>query len=166
MQQELAQLGNGAHALALRLLGSSADASDAVHDAFTTALRKPEAYDPARGSLRVWFLGIVRYRCLDMLRQRRPADNDLESIPGVDPGPAENALRDEDARQLHRALDSLGQEQQEIIILRDFMDLSYTEVAQTLGLPAGTVMSRIHRARLALKKALEAEMKEVFEGNE
>jgi RNA polymerase sigma-70 factor (ECF subfamily) len=155
MQQELAQLGNGAHALAMRLLGSSADAADAVHDAFATALRKPDAYDPARGSLRAWFLGIVRYRCLDMLRERRVTEDDVDSLHGDDPGPVAFAQQAEGETRLHRALNRLRTEQQEIIILRDFMDLSYTEIAQTLELPAGTVMSRIHRARLALKEAFE-----------
>lgn len=156
MQQELAQLGNGAHAFAMRLLGSSADAADAVHDAFATALRKPDAYDPAKGSLRVWFLGIVRYRCIDMLRQRRPTDNDVDVLVGEDPGPVHHAQQAQGETQLHRALNSLRKQQQEIIILRDFMDLSYTEIAQTLELPAGTVMSRLHRARLALKEAFES----------
>lgn len=158
MQQELAQLGNGAHAFATRLLGSSADAADAVHDAFATALRKQDAYDPAKGSLRVWFLGIVRFRCIDMLRQRRPTENDVDSLLGSDPGPVQYAEQIEGETQLHKALSSLRKEQQQMIILRDFMDLSYTEIAQTLELPAGTVMSRLHRARMALKEA--------FEGNE
>jgi RNA polymerase sigma-70 factor (ECF subfamily) len=152
MQQELAQLGNGAHALATRILGSSDDAADAVHDAFTAALRRPEAYDPARGSLKVWFLGIVRYRCIDMLRQRRPGDGDVDALDSNVPGPDAQAELAEGETLLHRALGQLAREQQEIIILRDFLDLSYAEISQTLKIPAGTVMSRLHRARLALKK--------------
>ncbi len=156
LMTQLAQLGNGAHAFAMRFLGSSADAADAVHDAFTTALRKPDAFDPGKGSLRAWFLGIVRFRCLDMLRQRRVADGDVDSLAGEAPGPAELAERSEDETRLQRALNSLRREQQEMIILRDFMDLTYIEIAQTLELPAGTVMSRLHRARLALKEAFES----------
>jgi len=162
MQQELAlmtqlaQLGNGAHAFAMRIVGSSADAADAVHDAFATALRKPEAFDPGKGSLRAWFLGIVRFRCLDLLRQRRALSDDVDSLAGEEPGPEELAERSENETRLQRALNSLHRDQQEIIILRDFMDLSYIEIAQTLELPAGTVMSRLHRARLALKEAFES----------
>jgi len=158
MQQELAQLGNGAHAFALRILGSSEDAEDAVHDAFATALRKPQAYDPARGTLRAWFLGIVRYRCLDLLRQRRPSAADPDTLDSPMATPDRLADDAQAVSRLHRALDSLRREQQEMIILRDFLDLSYLEIAQTLSIPAGTVMSRLHRARLALKEA--------FAGNE
>lgn len=154
MQQELAQLGNGAHALATQLLGSSDAASDAVHDAFTAALSRPEAFDPAKGSLKVWFLRVVRNRCIDILRQRRPTDPDVDEL--IDPmaGPEQQAEKAERVMQLHAALNALAPAQQEIILLRDYMDLNYADIARVLDIAAGTVMSRLHRARLALKKEL------------
>ena len=63
MRQQLAQLGGGAHALAIQILGNADDAADAVHDAFATALAKPAAFDDTRGPLRPWFLTVVRNRC-------------------------------------------------------------------------------------------------------
>ncbi len=63
MRQQLAQLGGGAHALAIQILGNAADAADAVHDAFATALARPDAFDDTRGSLKPWILTVVRNRC-------------------------------------------------------------------------------------------------------
>ena len=74
MQHELAQLGGGAHALAVQILGNSHDAADAVHDAFETALARPDRYDARKGALRPWFLRVDRNRCIDMLRRRHGSD--------------------------------------------------------------------------------------------
>lgn len=63
MRLQLAQLGGGAHALAIQILGNVDNAADAVHDAFATALARPDAFDDTRGSLKPWFLTVVRNRC-------------------------------------------------------------------------------------------------------
>ncbi len=73
MRDELVQLGGGAHALAFQILGNTDDAADAVHDAITTVLTRPAAYDKRKGPLKPWFLTVVRNRCLDLIRRRRPA---------------------------------------------------------------------------------------------
>ena len=157
MQQELAQLGNGAHALATQMLGSPDDAADAVHDAFAAALKRPGAYQPQKGTLKAWFMSIVRHRCIDLMRQRRPVDPNVELLEASDASPEELAEQSQSTHQLRGALNRLRPEQQEIIILRDYLDMSYTEIAQTLSIAAGTVMSRLHRARLALKQELTRE---------
>ena len=155
MRQELVQLGNGAHALALQILGNSEDAADAVHDAFATALSRPGAYDPRRGELRPWFLRVVRNRCIDLLRKRRPAGVDTDTL--ADPGatPDERAEEEERDRRLRNALAGISAAQRQIVVLRDYLDLSYAEIAVVLDVAPGTVMSRLHRARMALKDRLE-----------
>ena len=70
MREELIQLGGGAHALAIQILGNSEDARDAVHDAIAAVLGRPDAYDANKGPLRAWFLRLVRNRCIDLLRKR------------------------------------------------------------------------------------------------
>jgi RNA polymerase sigma-70 factor (ECF subfamily) len=154
MQQQLVQLGNGAHALATQMLGNADDAADAVHDAFAKALRKPEAYDANNGPLKPWFLRVVRNHCIDLIRRRRPAGVDVDELSDPGPGPEislEIAQRD---RELQLALAKLSAGQRQIIVLRDYMDLNYAEIANVLEIAQGTVMSRLHRARLALKEEL------------
>ena len=155
MRHELAQLGGGAHALAIQILGNPDDAADAVHDAFAVALEKPQAFDAKKGALKPWFLRVVRNRCIDMLRRRRGASLPVEEL--VDSGATpEDALADCQRRDIiQRALQSIPAGKREMIVLRDYLDLSYAEIADVLNIAPGTVMSRLHRSRLALKEALE-----------
>jgi RNA polymerase sigma-70 factor (ECF subfamily) len=153
IREELTQLGSGAHALAIQILGNPDDARDVVQDSFAVVLGRPNAYDASKGPLRPWFLRLVRNRCIDFIRSQRPSAPVDEQPAGSDTDPqvaAENSQRD---AALKSALQSLEPEQREIIVLRDYMDLSYAEIAGVLDVPAGTVMSRLHRARLALGKA-------------
>lgn len=152
MRKELVHLGGGAHALALQMLGNSDDAADAVQDVLATALGRPGAYRPDRGPLKPWFLRIVRNRCIDLLRRRKPTTDEVGDIADSSEGPeaaAETADRD---RMLKQALASLSTDQRQLIVLRDYMDLSYAELARVLDIAPGTVMSRLHRARMALAK--------------
>ena len=155
MRQELVQLGGGAHALATQILGNADDAADAVHDAFETALSRPRSYDSSKGALKPWFLRVVRNRCLDMIRSRRPSAMPVEEL--VDPGTTpEEALGDDQRRAtILKALAMIPAEKREMIVLRDYLDLSYAQIADVLGIAQGTVMSRLHRSRLALKEALD-----------
>ena len=154
MRQQLVQLGNGAHALAIQMLGNADDATDAVHDAFVKALKQPDAYDARTGPLTPWFLRVVRNHCIDMIRRRRPGDVDVDDLS--DPGPGPEALLETAQldQTLQQALSRLSSEQREMIVLRDYMDLSYAEIADVLLITPGTVISRLHRARMALKEEL------------
>ena len=154
MQQQLIQLGNGAHALATQMLGNTDDAADAVHEFSSKMLSKPGAYDANNGPLKPWFLRVVRNHCIDLIRRRRPGESDVQQLSEPGPGPEavfEIAQRDQ---QLQLALAKLSDGQRQIIVLRDYMDLSYAEIALALEIAPGTVMSRLHRARLALKEEM------------
>lgn len=157
MRQELVHLGNGAHALAIQILGNSEDAADAVHDAFATVLEKPGSYDGRKGPLKPWFLRVVRNRCIDVLRRRRPSGVDIDVLEAPGAMPDENLETGERDRHLQAALANIKPEQRQIVVLRDYLDLSYAEIAAVLDVAPGTVMSRLHRARLALKQQLEKE---------
>lgn len=156
IKNELAGLGSGAHALAIQILGSSEEAADAVHDAFAKVLARPDSFNQRRGPLKPWFLRVVRNQCLDLLRRRRSTDPMIDDLP--DPGPTPDRRLEIEQRdaQLRSALAGLAAEQREILVLRDYLDLSYAEIAAVLEIAPGTVMSRLHRARLALKEALDA----------
>ena len=159
MRRQLVQLGNGAHALATQMLGSTEDAADAVHDAFTTVLRQPQAFNPGKGSLRSWFIRVVHNRCIDQLRRRRSGSAELGDLVDPGPGPEQSLELEQRDQALHRALGQLRNEQRQIIVLRDYMDMSYAEIADVLDILQGTVMSRLHRARLALKEELTRHVK-------
>jgi RNA polymerase sigma-70 factor (ECF subfamily) len=154
MRQQLVQLGNGAHALALQMLGNSDDATDAVHDAFVKVLKKPGAYDAGNGPLTPWFLRVVRNQCIDLIRRRRPANADVDELVDPRPGPEDSTSTAQRDQQLQLALSQLSARQRQIIVLRDYMDLSYAEIADVLEVAQGTVMSQLHRARLALREEL------------
>jgi RNA polymerase sigma-70 factor (ECF subfamily) len=155
MRQELVHLGNGAHALAIQILGNSDDAADAVHDAFASVLEKPDSWDHRRGPLKPWFLRVVRNRCIDLLRRRRPGGGDVDVLVSPAATPDERLEAGERDRALQRALAGIKPKQRQIVVLRDYLDLSYAEIATVLDIAPGTVMSRLHRARLALKDQLE-----------
>ena len=89
MRHELAELGGGAHVLAIQILGNADDAADAVQDALTTALGRPGAYDAGKGPLKPWFLRIVRNRCIDLLRRRRVTDDPPAPDVGVGQPPVD-----------------------------------------------------------------------------
>jgi RNA polymerase sigma-70 factor (ECF subfamily) len=150
MRNELAELGGGAHVLAIQILGNSDDAADAVQDALTTALGRPTAYDARKGPLKPWFLRIVRNRCIDLLRRRRVTDGAVDDIADQGVTPERAAELDDRDRNLRQALAALDDAQRQIIVLRDYMDLPYAQIAEILDVAPGTVMSRLHRARLAL----------------
>lgn len=154
MKQQLVQLGNGAHALAMQMLGNSEEATDAVHDAFVKVLNKPQAFDASKGSLTPWFLRIVRNHCIDLIRRRHPGTVEVDELKHPGPGPEQSLEVSQRELELQRALNRLSAGQRQIIVLRDYLDLAYAEIADVLEIAQGTVMSRLHRARLALKEEL------------
>jgi RNA polymerase sigma-70 factor (ECF subfamily) len=156
LQHDLVNLGGGAHALAIQILGNSDDAADAVHDAFAKVLARPDAFDVRKGPLKPWFLRVVRNHCLDLVRRRHAGGPATEEL--VDPAlqPDRCLEREQRDEQLHRALAEVSAERRQILVLRDYLDLSYAEIADVLQIAPGTVMSRLHRARLALKEVLNA----------
>ena len=130
--------------------------ADALQDALLRAFGS-DSYDPAQGTFKTWFLAVVRNRCLDLLRQRqrRPqVEFDETAFAAVGADPESLLARDEEASLVATELAGLPTEQREILILREYLDLSYAEIARVLSVPAGTVMSRLHRARSALAERL------------
>lgn len=154
--------------LALQLLGNPDDAMDVVQDSLVRFLTHLNRFDDRR-PLRPWLFQIVRNRVIDLIRRRRVRKHD--SIDARDDeGNLRMQLRDpsvdphRDARQnqlrvhLWQALESLSPAQREILVLRDYQDLSYSEIAETLKIPIGTVMSRLHGARKRLKQVVQNDL--------
>jgi RNA polymerase sigma-70 factor (ECF subfamily) len=143
--------------LARWLTGNTADAEDVVQDAYLRAFRYLDAF---RGdNFRVWLLTIVRNSFLDWLKDNRTGRQLFQPTPDdmdwADPTPsAEAMLLDRvDSETLGALMAQLPAEYREILILREVEDLSYKDIAAVTSIPTGTVMSRLSRARLALRKA-------------
>ena len=145
MRKELAQLGGGAHTLAIQILGNSDDAADAVHDAFVAVFERPEGFDRSWGALKPWFLRVVRNRCIDLLRKRPQvaelSDSGYVSSAPIDPGPVPDQYLEiqERDQQLASALAKLSVDQRQIVVLRDYLDLPYAEIADVLVIAPGIV---------------------------
>ena len=138
------------HRLCLRLLGCAADAEDATQEVFLKLFERASAFD-GRARFSTWLHRFTVNLCLHRLeRERLRAARDLADADElVDPGERpEDALgRDEARAGLERLLRRLSPEHRAILVLRELEGLSYQELAETLALPTGTVMSRLARAR-------------------
>jgi RNA polymerase sigma-70 factor (ECF subfamily) len=144
-----------AYGLARWLVGNDADAEDVTQDACVRAFRHQA--DLRSAHARAWLLTIVRRCCYTLLAARRggalaPLDEDEHPAPSD--GPERAALRADDARLLNAAVAALPVEQREAFVLRELEGLSYKEIAEVAGVPLGTVMSRLARARAQLQRAL------------
>lgn len=151
--------------VAFRLLGKEADALDAVQDGFIKALTHLDGFEQ-RSSFKTWLLRIVSNASLDLGRQRRRRETlSLEATElrehEVDPrtltDTAGNAVDHADLRQsLDRALRELPEAQRKTFVLHVDAEMSYREIADTLGISIGTVMSRLFYARQKLKGLLSS----------
>ena len=143
--------------LAYQLLGHLGEAEEVVQEAFLSAWRVAETYDPARGSTRTWLLAMVRNRSIDVLRARRrctvrPLEAGFEWPDDSDVS-AQAASR-VDGAVVRLALADLPAEQRQAIELAYFKGLSHSEIAAQLGTPVGTVKGRIRLALDRLRAAL------------
>ena len=147
--------------LAHYFLRNSADAEDAVQECYLRALRHFDGY---RGpAMKPWLLTILRNVCnAEFARRGRqePADHDLETKASDAPlwqepqaSPEAALLRAHDDDTIRALIAALPQQFREVIVLREINDLSYQEIAQVAGVPVGTVMSRLARARAMLRSA-------------
>ena len=156
-----------AYSLAFLLLRTRMDAEDAVQDAIVRAYR---AFGQLKGdAAKPWLLAIVRNVCYRRLQERKRGnvislDEALVSggqaslpdswmTPDVR-SPEEAAVLGSDRSVLMAALDELPQAFREVIVLREIEELSYSEIADVIGAPIGTVMSRLSRARASLRDAI------------
>ena len=148
-----------AYSLARGLTRSPVDAEDIVQEAMLRAFR---AFDVVREeTVRPWIMAIVRNCVHDhraTAKRHQPADEAvLEALASDGPSPETVAESASARRCLDRMLALLPDDQREVLLLREMEDLSYREISDAIGVPIGTVMSRLARARAALKETWLAE---------
>jgi RNA polymerase sigma-70 factor (ECF subfamily) len=143
-------------ALAYRFVKDESDAEEIAADALWQAWREAASFDPARSSVSAWLVMLGRSRAIDRFRAaraRRPPEN-----PQPEPAPVADALSEletaERAKIVKQAVGELETRERELLELAYFSDLSQTEIADKVGLPLGTVKTRMRTALIKLRDAL------------
>ncbi len=159
---------DGLYALVYRLVPDRDQAADVVQEAFFSAYRSLATF--RGGSVRSWLSRIAINGAMDLqrARRRRPAqpypeleDESWQPPASPDEEPDRKAVAAEQSRALAAALNEIGADQRTAIVLYDVEGYDYAEIASMTGVSIGTVKSRIHRGRLALRTALEP-LRELF----
>lgn len=154
-----------AYFAALSLVGSREDALDLSQEAFVRAYRSRGTIDPER-PFYAWLYQILRRLCFNFLRDRRTRRQTLEASASwladdaadrSGPDPAEALAREERRRLVAAAIEGLPAREREVLALKEFEGLTYKEIASLVGVPIGTVMSRLYAARQRLAQALEVQ---------
>ncbi len=143
-----------------RLLPSNEDAEDLVQQVFVSAWRQRHRYDPMRASLLTWLLGIARHKAIDRLRSLQRERERTEAAR--QPGPSiDETASTADRLLVAEALGWLRPEQQQVLELAFYDDLTHQQIADKLSMPLGTVKSHARRGLQRLRRFLDPETLEV-----
>jgi len=136
-----------------KMLPGSAAAEDTAQDVWYDVVRAvPRLANP--GAFRAWLYRIARDRAWRVLRRRPPPHRPIDDVDVAANGTADEFTA-EDVAAVHAALDRLAPEHREVVVLRFIEDMTYDEIARVAGCPVGTVRSRLHHAKRALRRVLE-----------
>jgi RNA polymerase sigma-70 factor (ECF subfamily) len=162
---------DAAYRYARWLARSATDADDVLQEATLRAYRSFEELRGADG--KAWLLTIVRNCHLSAAKQRQrrnfvslPEDHDEQAsqLVAATPDPESAAIDRDERRMLQRLMAGLTEEQREVLALREIEDMDYREIAAVTGVPIGTVMSRLARARTALRSRWQQEARGELHG--
>ncbi|MBQ3548910.1 MAG: sigma-70 family RNA polymerase sigma factor [Oscillospiraceae bacterium] len=143
--------------LAYRMCGNPHDAEEAAQEAFVAAWRAlPNFRGDARFS--TWLYRLTTNAAIDLLRREKrhhgASQEEIPELADTADSPQQQMERSEEQEAVQRGLSAIGEEYREILLLRYMQELDYAEIGALLHLPAGTVKSRLNRAKAALKAAL------------
>ncbi len=150
--------------VAYRLCGEAALAEDMAQETFLRAWVNLASFRPA-ASMKNWLYRIAVNATLDVLRRKPeiPVDEEVvQMVPDTVPDPETALMQKERSEHLQRMLGSLPEATRSVLILREYGELSYHEIAAVLDIPLGTVMSRLNSARTRLRDLLKEGMPEEF----
>jgi RNA polymerase sigma-70 factor, ECF subfamily len=153
-----------------RLMGNNEDAQDVVQDSFINAYQSLHTFR-RDSQFFTWLYRIAYNTAVSHKRKQKgtvsiDASRNGESGVGIDPldnseynQPGNALQKSEEERRIQKALNQLSPEHKVVLVYKDIDDLKYEEIADILGVPVGTVRSRLHRARLELRELLERDQK-------
>ncbi|MBS1806773.1 MAG: sigma-70 family RNA polymerase sigma factor [Acidobacteria bacterium] len=154
---------NVVYAVAIRIVGQTAEAEDVVVDCFWQVWQQAANYDTSRGQLRTWIVTIARSRALDRLRAMRRApvvsvEDELLRVAEAKAtdNPEQETWLSQQSAQIHRALATLPREQRQALALAYYRGLSQSEIAEQLGEPLGTIKTRIRLGMMKLREQLQS----------
>ena len=149
------------YTLALRVLGNAADAEEVLLDVFEQVWRTSGSFDPARGGVWRWLVLLTRSRALDRLRSmaskrlhEHPTPSEQIEISSSEPLPEETIVLSQQQHLIRQALAALPPEQRKVLELAYFSGMTHTEIATVLGIPLGTIKTRIRMAMDKLRVTL------------
>lgn len=154
------RFGRLAYGVAHRILRDASLAEDAVQDAFLAAWRTAASFDAARGSASTWLMTLVHRRAVDVVRREERRRTDVlgdDAQPAAGEATDEAAELREERRRVQAALAQLPAEQRQALELAYYGGLTQSELAAHLGLPLGTVKSRMFAALATLRDLLQGE---------
>jgi len=141
--------------LAFSLVGNASDAEDVLQETFLGALRGLGAFK-GRCSVRTWLTRILLKQAARHHRSHRARQTvSLDDLSGLSAQAARSSGETDVRMDVLAALETLSEEHRQVIVLREFQGMSYQEMAEVLGIPGGTVESRLFRARQELKERLK-----------
>lgn len=143
-------------AMSRRIVGNETDAEDVVAEALWRAWRAAKDFDRSRGSAAAWLITIARSRAIDLLRARKSADRPPHYNPGPEAAdsPSAGLMLSQRAHIVRAALGELDERERSALEMAYYSDFSQTEIAERLGIPLGTVKTRIRAAMIKLRKTL------------
>ena len=156
--------GSAAYSLAYRMVGNRVVAEDIVQEAFLSMWRSRSRFEPQRGSLRSWVLGIVHHRGIDALRRntvqnRRQAGAEAEEERREAAATTEvEVIRRQEAATVRAALDRLPPEQSRVLELAYFAGFTQSQIAELMEMPIGTVKGRMRLGLAKLRVSLSGEL--------
>ena len=146
-----------AYSVAIGMLKDAAQAQEVAQDVFLAIWRGAREFDPARGSARTWILSVAHHKSVDAVRRsRRNSTVPLSDTMTGDADVIEAAQARVDAGRVRRALEALSIEQRAAIVLAYYGGYTQQEIAQRLGVPLGTIKTRIRDGLLRLRTVLPA----------
>jgi RNA polymerase sigma-70 factor (ECF subfamily) len=150
----------GIYRFVLHMTGNPALAEEVTQDTFMALIRDPASYDSGKGSLAGWLFGVARNQVLKQIERNRPyvpLDDDTDTgVLATQENPLGDLTRAEAIESVRQAVLTLPAVYREAVVMCDLEEMSYADAADVLGVPVGTVRSRLSRGRTMLLEKLQA----------